>query len=351
MDTSNPTPAFTGTTRRISSHGLLLLAGLLASPAVMAAPTLASRVAAQDGWVGYRVPMVASAGEPCCLRWNGKDAQRSGCDLDGRHWNFGTNLDDEGRTSSDTLAVFVHVTGGKPDRIRALADSCPVRADSEIAWLEGVAPEESVAWLSAWVRDAASSKDGEGNGLAALAYHGGAEATRSMAALAEPSQPRELREQSLFWLGQARGEEGAAIVERTATRDPDEKLRAHAVFALSQARTADGYSRIKAISSSDASDHVRSQALFWMAQMGDPRAREDILARIRADRDGDVREQGVFALSQLPKGQGDDALIAVLQGDYPRETKKRAMFWLGQSGSPKAIAYFDSVLEKTEPSN
>ena len=329
---------------------LALVTGVLASAPVLGAPTLAERIATHDGWVAYRVPMVEDAGEPCCLNWNGKQAQRSGCDLDGRNWNFGTNLDKEvGYVPTDTLAVFLRVSGGKPDRVQALADNCPVKADKPIAWLEGVAPEESVALLSGLVRASSSRKDVDNMGLPALAYHAGKPATDSMAALAGPSQPRKLREQSLFWLGQARGEAGAEIVERTATTDPDPKLRAHAVFSLSQADNADVYSRIKAISASDASSHVRSQALFWMAQMGDPRAREDILARIRGDSDDDVREQGVFALSQLPKEQGDEALIAVLQGDYPRETKKRALFWHGQSGSPRALAYFDSVLSKTEP--
>lgn len=40
----------------------------------------------------------------------------------------------------------------------------------------------------------------------------------------------------------------------------------------------------------------------------------------------------------------DDALIAVVRGNYSRPVKKQALFWLGQSGSSRAIAYFDEVL-------
>jgi hypothetical protein len=35
----------------------------------------------------------------------------------------------------------------------------------------------------------------------------------------------------------------------------------------------------------------------------------------------------------------------VLRGDYPRAVKKSALFWLGQSGSPRAMAYFDEALK------
>jgi hypothetical protein len=53
----------------------------------------------------------------------------------------------------------------------------------------------------------------------------------------------------------------------------------------------------------------------------------------------------VFALSQLRDSAADEALIAVLRGDYPRAVKKSALFWLGQSGSPRAMAYFDEALK------
>jgi HEAT repeat protein len=53
----------------------------------------------------------------------------------------------------------------------------------------------------------------------------------------------------------------------------------------------------------------------------------------------------VFALSQLDDGAADEALITVLRGDYSRGVKKQALFWLGQSGSPRAMAYFDEALK------
>ena len=84
-----------------------------------------------------------------------------------------------------------------------------------------------------------------------------------------------------------------------------------------------------------------------MAQMGDKRAAHDITAAIGHDTSAAVREQGVFALSQIEGGAGEEALIALLKGDYPRDVKKQALFWLGQSGSPRAMQYFDEALTKS----
>ena len=53
----------------------------------------------------------------------------------------------------------------------------------------------------------------------------------------------------------------------------------------------------------------------------------------------------MFALSQLEDERADEALIAVIRGDYPRAVKQKALFWLGQSGSPRALAFFDAALD------
>lgn len=331
----------------LRTRAFALIAGLCASAGIAAGPGLADRLATKQGWVGYRVAMFADAGDPCCLDWNGKTAKRTGCNLDRNHWNFGSNLDDEKPGGNGTLAVYAHVTDGIVDRVHGVSATCPITTARPVEWLEPVAAIDSVAFLQHWLEGRAGARPAQDSGLATLAYHAHPEATRALVGMSAAARPRKVREQALFWLGQARGIEGADFVERVATHDPEPKMRAHAVFALSQSRAGDPYPRIRAISRNDKSEHVRSQALFWMAQTGDRRARKDITAALRKDPAPQVREQAVFALSQLK--QADIALIAVLRGDYPRQVKERALFWLGQSGSPKAIEYFDEVLSRAEP--
>ena len=299
-----------------------------------------------DGWVAWHVPMVADAGELCCFSVRKHDKSAPECDLDARSVNFGTN-DDYKRPGTDTLAVYAHVAHARIDDVRAYSSSCPVHSAVNIRWIDGVEPQQSIRVLSDWLDGSDSSHAEDDLALVAIAYHADASATRVIAARAEPARPFKEREDALFWLGQARGADGAAIVERYATTDGDPKLREQAIFALSESHSGDPYARIHAIALSDPAPHVRSQAFFWMAQMKDDRAAADITSALKADTSDSVREEAVFALSQLEGEKADDALIALLRGDYPRDVKKQALFWLGQSGSPRAMQYFDEALTRS----
>ena len=64
------------------------------------------------------------------------------------------------------------------------------------------------------------------------------------------------------------------------------------------------------------------------------------------DPDRDVRKKAVFAISQLPKDEGVPRLIALARTHRDPGVRKQAMFWLGQSGDPRAIAFFEEVLTK-----
>jgi len=322
---------------------MLLLAAAL--PCAAAETSLASRVGTADGWVGYRVPMVAGVGEACCFDDRAKSLQPGRCDLDGRTWSFGSR--DGARPSGDTaqLAVYLHVANSRVDRVRAVAASCEVHSATPVSWIDPVLPAQSVKLLADWMDEKPPGREREDSALVALAYHADASTTKALLARAATTRPKDEREQAVFWLGEARGPEGAELVEHFATTDGDPELRAHAVFVLSQTQVGDGYARIRQISSTDPSEHVRSQALFWMAQTQDARAAADITSALRTEHSSEVREQAVFAMSQLKDDNADDALIALLRGDYPREVKKQALFWLSQSGSPRALQFLDETLK------
>ena len=315
--------------------------GLVAS-ANAANENLESRIIASDGWVAYRVPLLAGVDGPCCYSVRSSSTTK-GCDLDKRRWSSSDDDIDPAVASDDQLAVYLKVDHGRIDRIRAVAASCPVHTAGPVRWIDSVAPANSVAMLSSLLdRDVG---DGPDHGLIALAHHADPSALRALTARAEPSHSFKQREQSLFWLGQIRGTEGAEVIQRYATTDPDSKLREKAVFALSQSKAPAAYSAILKIAHNDTDEDVRGQAFFWLAQMNDARAKDDILAALKAESSDEVREKAVFALSRLKDSAADEALITVLRGDYPRVAKKQAMFWLGQSGSPQAMAYFDEALK------
>jgi hypothetical protein len=313
-----------------------------AASANAANDTLESRVTASDGWVAYRVPLIAGVDGPCCYSDRGS-SRRQGCDLDKRRWNTSNDDFDPASASDDQLAVYLKVEQGRVNRIRAVASSCPVYTASTIRWIDAVDSANSVAMLSSLLDRKAG--DGLDHGLIAIAHHADPAALRSLTARADPSHSFKEREQSLFWLGQIRGTEGADVIGRYASTDPDAKIREKAIFALSQSKAPEAYPHILKIANKDTDEGVRGQAFFWLAQMDDARAKDDILASLQKEASDEVREKAVFALSQLKDGAADEALITVLRGDYPRAAKKQAMFWLGQSGSPQAMAYFDEALK------
>jgi len=316
---------------------------LLAHSTSAAAGDLGQQITQRDGWAGYHVSMLTDAGSPCCYEWHGRHGDRQECRLDSNSWSF-SKTDEPGRFASETLNVYLHVTHGTVDRVRAFDGACSVADAAQVRWLEGTNSGDSIAFL-ARLADAAG-KDMADSAAATIALHADPAATPALVLLADASHSRHVREQALFWLAQARGADGARVVERVATSDSDAELRQQAVFDLSEAHGIDGYAVIHGIAQHDSSEEVRSQALFWMAQMNDPRAKNDILAAISSETSDEVCERAVFALSQLKDELGTPALIGLVRGNYPRKVKEQALFWLGESGSDEAMRFLDEVLDK-----
>ena len=60
----------------------------------------------------------------------------------------------------------------------------------------------------------------------------------------------------------------------------------------------------------------------------------------------EVKKKAVFALSQLPKDESVPLLMSLARTHQSYEVRKQAMFWLGQSGDPRALAFFEDVLKQ-----
>ena len=331
----------------ITSRSMFLLAAAFSAGLASASESeLLKQVRQQDGWVGYRVPMVAGHGNSCC--YSGKGAGYSegrGCNLDS---GKGTTLSMQDGTdaAAGDLSVYWHVVNGKTDQVRTYSADCPVTSNKAVRWIDPVQSADSIRSIAQWVESGTSTRKGEDSALVAIALHADAEATTTLIDFAATGKAPKLREESIFWLGQTRGAPGADFVERVARTDLSDEIREHAVFSLSQSDVKDAYDRVLGISKSDTSADVRGKALFWMAQMGDPRAQADIIAALDTETSEDVREEAIFALSQLDEKVATHALIMVVRGNYPRSVKEKALFWLGQTGTDEALAFIDEVLTR-----
>ena len=299
----------------------------------------AGRAATGPVWLAWDVPAIPSMGNACCMDRQFKPAT---CRLENNRQSWGTNSDSP--PSSGRLLVLARWENGKVGRIRHVDTECPVDPSPlSIVDLEGVAPAESVRWLAGLAADAESKRD-SGEPLAALAHHGDPAADEALERLASKPNHDELREQALFWIGQARGEEGARFLSDVVRHDPDGEIREKAIFALSQSDVPSAVDTIVEVARNDHDEDVRGQALFWLAQTNAERAPKVLLDALDHDPSEHVRKKAIFAISQLDDGA--PLLIRIVRERRNTELRREALFWLGQSKDPRAFDFIASVLEQ-----
>jgi hypothetical protein len=161
------------------------------------------------------------------------------------------------------------------------------------------------------------------------------------------------------WVGAPRPREGRVLgavpaaeaaryllaLAMRSTGTPAAKAVAPAVFAdsavvwpglLAIARDSSGQRR-----------GARDDAAFWLSRFaaaaigGHPTSLDD--DEDLSDRD-DVKVHAVFVLSQLPNREGIAPLLTVARSKVALPVRRSALFWLGQSGDPRALELFESLL-------
>ena len=309
-------------------------------------------------WAGYGVDQIAGDRGVCCDNYRGGEGYCGTCRLENDHnWTSGTSKSSnpEGGTvrleGSRHLVVLFRLEEKKVMRIRVASQDCTLDAGGlPFVWITGVKPAESVALLASYVQNSQFEEHGDhgfGHGaLTAIALHADASADRAFESFVKPNQPDGLRKQAAFWMGAARGKSGFSGLQNMAKTDPSSDVRAHVTFALCISHEPDAIEEIIRMAHDDTSSHVRGQALFWLAQKVGKKAASAISGAIENDPDTEVKKKAVFALSQMPKDEGVPKLIEVAQTNRNPEVRKQAMFWLGQSNDPRALEFFEKVLNQ-----
>jgi len=130
----------------------------------------------------------------------------------------------------------------------------------------------------------------------------------------------------------------------------DGKVAGEAIFPATIADSMVVWPRLLSLAKDDTRTRsVRSQAVFWVSQAAGDKATAG-LVEVAGDarEDQEVRLQAVFAISQRPKDEGIPALIDIAKNSKDPKIRKQSIFWLGQSGDPRAIAYFEAILNKND---
>ncbi len=182
--------------------------------------------------------------------------------------------------------------------------------------------------------------------LYALALHRSDDAANRLYSIAKDSNAKHGSE-AVFWLGEARGEQGFRQLEKLLDELPNGDRRREINFALSQNDSPEAAELLLEIAKSDPDPEQRGEALFWLAQEYPQQAEGWLQEVIGTEQDEDILEKAVFAVSQLPGEDSSQMLLDIAQDNQaPRDARRQALFWLAQSDDEEAVDALADLLTR-----
>lgn len=296
-------------------------------------------------WLGYQVAAVPRSHFSVCSGGNQSTQDDECCGvyrLEDSDNSFQSSNDEQRQQTS--IDVLVRIDQGAVDKVRFIGTGCSLDAGGlPFTWLTDVKPDDSVAWLSSKIT--AENQRHTDQVLAAIAMHETAKATAALLGFSSVSNPLWLKEKAGFWLGAGRGHDGLLALEKLRG-DPDPEFRKKLSFDFSVSPDPAAVDDLIGLAKSDADTGVREQAIFWVAQKAGKKAVAALNDAVENDPETAVKKKAVFALSQLPKDEAIPELLHVAQTNPNPAIRKDAIFWLGQTHDPRALAYFEQILER-----
>ncbi len=164
--------------------------------------------------------------------------------------------------------------------------------------------------------------------------------------LLAPDREYDLGSERLHWLGTADEAQGLEFIRGLLGQDPGRDFRKQLVFALYMFSGTEAVSDLIALARHDPDTEVRKDAIFWLGQKASAAAVKALGDVIVSPETLEIKRQAVFALSQLPEEKGTPMLLKIARDNPQPRLRKEAIFWLGQSGDPRALDFFESILLK-----
>ena len=236
---------------------------------------------------------------------------------------------------------------GTEDILLATARTDPDHEVREQAvfWLSQVGTDRAVGALDSILR---TSKDPalQEKAVFALSQHGSERAMQALRTYAErPDLSVDVREKTIFWIGQSGGAENEAYLRELYGRLKEESLREKVLFSISQAGGQDNARWLLGVAK-DARQplELRKRALFWAGQSD--ASVTDLTALYGAMTDREMREQLIFVYSQRDEPAAVDKLLDIAKREPDVELRKKALFWLGQSDDPRAAKALQDIIEQ-----
>lgn len=89
---------------------------------------------------------------------------------------------------------------------------------------------------------------------------------------------------------------------------------------------------------------VRQQAVFWLGDAAGDKVTRSLESIAYDPGDREVREQAIFAMSRRPDDEATTSLLRMAETLPDRELRKKAIFWLSRSKDPRALAWLERTL-------
>ena len=209
---------------------------------------------------------------------------------------------DPGSTCLRRKAVFLIAQESAPGTEDILLETARSDPDHEVReqavfWLSQVGTDRAVSALDSILR---TSKDPalQEKAVFALSQHESPRASQALRTYAERADlPVDVREKTIFWIGQSGGAENEAYLRELYGRLKEESLREKVLFSVSQAGGKENARWLLGIAQ-DARQplELRKRALFWAGQSD--ASLTDLTALYASMPDRELREQLIFVYSQ-----------------------------------------------------
>ena len=236
----------------------------------------------QPIWIAYAMPVENGSSSMCCWSGGAENGGRSSdqcCGTCRLEPGGGTTFRTEGSSPAtrleprDRFFVFFRAEDKRIERIRIFSEDCNLDAgNTQVVWLTGVKPVESLAFLSVLALTKDTNERTMKGAVSAIAQHAGNAAVTPLVSLGRQSPDTKVRSEALFWLSQRAGARAMAAITDAIENDPETQVKKQAVFALSQLPAGEGVPKLIEVAKTNANPAVRKQAMFWLGQSKDPRA-------------------------------------------------------------------------------
>jgi hypothetical protein len=293
-----------------------------------------------DGqWLAFEMPVLQGTRSPCCWKGRWGATGEAGCSLDNTHTSYRSRSDSP---QVDAVFVYARVTKDQVKTLRVFGEQCPVDGGgAQVTLLNDVDQSAVLDWLE----ELAMVKKGNG-AMYALALHRSDDAANSLYRMVKEAGKKSGSE-AVFWLGEARGQQGFKLLKRLLGELPRGNTRREINFALAMNDSPEAADLLYEISQNDQDPEQRGEALFWLAQEYPQEAKGWLQEVINNEQDEHVLDQAIFAVSQLPGNDSSQMLLEIAQDkDAPREARRQALFWLAQSDDDEAVAALADLLTR-----